>query len=190
MREGLLAASTAVGLEVFEELMRSEVDALAGPKGKHSSDRSAYRHGSETGSVTLGGRRLAIRRPRVRSADGETELPLTSYEAASATDLLADGIVARMLAGLSTRRYGAGLEPVGRAIEEQALGVSHAAISRRFLAATAERLSELLDRRLDDRRYLVLMLDGWVRHEAPHDRVGWKGPPPGCRSSPVKLGAA
>ena len=31
---------------------------------------------------------------------------------------------------------------------------------------------------------------GWVRHEAPHDRVGWKGPPPGCRSSPVKLGAA
>jgi transposase-like protein len=161
MREGLLAASTAVGLEVFEELMRSEVDALAGPKGKHSSDRSAYRHGSETGSVTLGGRRLAIRRPRVRSADGETELPLTSYEAASATDLLADGIVARMLAGLSTRRYGAGLEPVGRAIEEQALGVSHAAISRRFLAATAERLSELLDRRLDDRRYLVLMLDGW-----------------------------
>ncbi len=69
--------------------------------------------------------------------------------------------MARMLAGLSTRRYGAGLEPVGRAIEEQALGVSHAAISRRFLAATAERLSELLDRRLDDRRYLVLMLDGW-----------------------------
>jgi putative transposase len=161
MREGLLAASTAVGLEVFEELMTSEVDALAGPKGKHSSGRSAYRHGSETGSVTLGGRRLAIRRPRVRSSDGETELPLTSYEAASATDLLADGIVARMLAGLSTRRYGAGLEPVGRAIEEQALGVSHAAISRRFLAATAERLSELLDRRLDDRRYLVLMLDGW-----------------------------
>ena len=33
-------------------------------------------------------------------------------------------------------------------------------------------------------------LDATVRHEAPFDRVGWKGPPPGCRSSPVKLGAA
>jgi len=36
---------------------------------------------------------------------------------------------------------------------------SHAAVSRRFVTATAERLSELLGRRLDDRRYLVLMLD-------------------------------
>lgn len=161
MREGLLAASTAVGLEVFTDLMGSEVEALAGPRGKHSPDRSAYRWGSETGSVTLGGRRLAVRRPRVRSADGEAELALASYEAASATDLLAEGIVARMLAGLSTRRYGAGLEPVGEAIEERAVSVSHAAVSRRFLAATAERLSELLGRRLDDRRYLVLMLDGW-----------------------------
>jgi putative transposase len=161
MRECLLAASTAVGLEVFEELMTSEVDALAGPKGKHRSDRSAYRHGSEAGSVTLGGRRLAVRRPRVRSADGEAELALASYEAESTTDLLAEGILARMLAGLSTRRYGAGLEPVGEAIEERAVATSHAAISRRFVAATAERLSELLGRRLDDRRYLALMLDGW-----------------------------
>jgi len=66
-----------------------------------------------------------------------------------------------MLAGLSTRRYGAGLEPVGEEIEERAVSTSHAAISRRFLAATAERLAELLGRRLDDRRYLVIMLDGW-----------------------------
>jgi len=128
MREGLLAASTAVGLEVFTDLMGTEVEALVGAKGKHSSDRSAYRHGSEAGSVTLGGRRLAVRRPRVRSADGEAELPIATYEAASATDLLAEGILARMLAGLSTRNYGAGLEPVGEAIEERAVSTSHAAV--------------------------------------------------------------
>jgi hypothetical protein len=29
-----------------------------------------------------------------------------------------------------------------------------------------------------------------VRHEAPCIRVGCKDPPPGCRSSPVKLEAA
>jgi putative transposase len=39
-------------------------------------------------------------------------------------------------------------------------------------------------------RYAYCWADGIVRHEAPFDRVGWKGPPPGCRSSPVKLGAA
>jgi transposase-like protein len=173
LREGLLAASTAVGLEIFTELMDSEVEALVGAKGKHSGDRSAYRHGSEAGTVTLGGRRLSVRRPRVRSADGEVELPIATYEVASATDLLAEGILARMLAGLSTRRYGAGLEPVGREIEERAVGTSHAAISRRFVAATAERLAELLGRRLDDRRYLVIMLDGW--HMGEHLLVGALG---------------
>jgi transposase-like protein len=161
LREGLLAASTAVGLEVLDELMDAEVDGLAGPRGKHLPARAAYRHGSESGAVTLGGRRVAVKRPRVRSADGAVELPIATYEAARAADLLADGIVARMLAGLSTRNYPVGLEPVGEAIEEQATGTSHAAVSRRFLAATAERLAELLGRRLDDRRYLVLMLDGF-----------------------------
>jgi transposase-like protein len=161
LREGLLAASTAVGLEVLDELMAAEVDGLAGPRGRHQSDRTAYRHGSESGTVTLGGRRLRVRRPRVRSADGAAELPIATYETARASDLLADGIVARMLAGLSSRDYPVGLEPVGEAIEEAAVSTSHAAVSRRFLAATAERLAELLSRRLDDRRYLVLMLDGF-----------------------------
>ena len=45
-------------------------------------------------------------------------------------------------------------------------------------------------RPLDETAYPYLWLDATVRHEAPFDRVGWKGPPPGCRSSPVKLGAA
>jgi putative transposase len=141
--------------------MAAEVTQIVGPAGKHRPDRTAYRHGTEAGTVTLGGRRVAVRRPRIRSADGEAELPIATYESAAATDLLADGIVARMLAGLSTRRYGAGLEPVGEAIEERAVGTSHAAISRRFLTASAERLAELLGRRLDDRRYLAIMLDGF-----------------------------
>ncbi len=31
---------------------------------------------------------------------------------------------------------------------------------------------------------------GWVRHEAPHDRVGGRAPPVACRSRPLKLEAA
>jgi hypothetical protein len=44
MREGLLAASTAVGLEVMAELMETEVTELVGPKGKQDPDRAATRH--------------------------------------------------------------------------------------------------------------------------------------------------
>jgi putative transposase len=174
MTEGLLAASTAVGLEVMDELLELEVTELAGPKGRHDPARTAKRHGSEQGTVTLGGRRLGVRRPRVRSVgQAEQELRLASYEAFASTDLLAEGIVARMLAGLSTRRYPAGLEPVGEQVAQQAVGTSKSAVSRRFVAATAERLSELLDRRLDDQRWLVVFLDGFSMGE--HLLVGALG---------------
>jgi putative transposase len=121
------------------------------------------RHGSQPGMVTLGGRRLGMRRPRVRSVDGEDahEVPLESYRAFAETDLLAEGIVARMLAGLSTRRYTAGLEPVGSQVEQAASGTSKSAVPRRFVQATAERLAELLARRLDQERWLVVFLDGF-----------------------------
>lgn len=165
MREGLLAASTAVGLEVMAELMDAEVTALAGPKGKHDADRAATRHGTEAGSVTLGGRRVPVRRPRVRTiADADQparEVPLDSYALASSTDLLAEGIVARMLAGISTRRYPVALDPVGAQVEQMASSTSRSAVSRRFVNATAERLAELHARPLGDRRWLVVYLDGF-----------------------------
>jgi len=166
VREGLLAASTAVGLEVMSELMEAEVTDLAGPKGRHDPDRTVTRHGGEDGSVTLGDRRLPVRRPRARTVTtgdaGEAghEVPLESYATFAGSDLLADGIVARMLAGISTRRYPIALEPVGDHVERQATSTSKSAVSRRFVTATAERLAELLARPLDDRRWAVVMLDG------------------------------
>src|SRR5262245_110131 len=174
MTQGLLAASTAVGLEVMAQLMQVEATELAGPKGKHNRKRVAMRHGSQPGTVTLGGRRVGVRRPRVRTTGADAhELELESYRVFASTDLLAEGIVARMLAGLSTRRYTAGLEPVGEQVDAQACGTSKSAVSRRFVVATAERLAALLGRRLDDRRWLVVFLDGFSMGE--HLLVGALG---------------
>ena len=78
-REGLLALSVGVGLGVVHELMELEVEEVVGPKGKHDADRVAVRHGHEDGSMTLGGRRVKVRRPRMRSTDDERELPVQSY---------------------------------------------------------------------------------------------------------------
>ena len=63
------------------------------------------RDGSEPGQVTLGGRRVRVRRSRARTADGTHEVAVATYQAFVSTDLLDQLAVERMLAKLSTRRY-------------------------------------------------------------------------------------
>ncbi len=172
MREGLLAASVAVGLEVMSELQEAEVSELAGSKGKHDRGRSAYRHGSEAGRVTLGGRRVPVRRPRVRTVEG-AEVRLESYDTFASVDLLADRMVASLLAGLSGRRYRQVLEPVGEPVQATASGTSQSSVSRRFIAATAERLAEFRARPLDGERWLIVFVDGF--DFAGHTMVGALG---------------
>ena len=75
-KEGLLALSVGVGLGVLSELMAEEVDGVVGPKGRHDVDRVAVRHGHEAGQVTLGGRRVPVKRPRVRATDGSGEVAM------------------------------------------------------------------------------------------------------------------
>jgi transposase-like protein len=159
--EGLMAASVAIGLDVLAQMMQTEVTSLAGPKGRHDPDRSHVRHGTEAGSVVLGGRKVPVRRPRVRGAGNDSEATLEVYEVAHCEDLLAEHMVGAILAGLSTRRYGAALEPVGVAVEAAATGTSKSSVSRRFVNATADQFVSLMSRRLDDERWLIMFIDGF-----------------------------
>ena len=159
-REGLLALSVGVGLGVVHELMELEVEEVVGPKGKHDLDRVAKRHGHEDGSMTLGGRRVAVRRPRVRSADDERELPVATYEYFAERDPLTRAVMDRMLAGVSTRKFARVGEPVGTDVERAASSTSKTAVSDMFIARTRTALGELMSRRLDDVRLAVIMLDG------------------------------
>jgi putative transposase len=159
-REGLLALAVGTGLGVLGSLLEADVERLAGPKGRHNPVRAAVRHGSQPGKVTLGGRRVRVDRPRVRSADGAAELALPTWQAFAATELLDQLALERMLAKLSTRRYQAGLEPVGSRVEQDATGTSKSAISRRFVAATERALAELLAADLSGLELVALMIDG------------------------------
>ncbi|MGO9884782.1 MAG: IS256 family transposase [Solirubrobacteraceae bacterium] len=159
-KEGLLALSVGVGLGVLSELMEEEVDDVVGLKGKHDPDRTAVRHGHEDGEVTLGGRRVEARRPRVRTVDGEAEVALSTYEHFADRDPLARVVLERMLAGVSTRRYRRTQEPVGEQVEVKARSTSKSSVSRTFVERTREALGELMSRQLSDLRLAVMMLDG------------------------------
>ena len=160
MHEGLLALAVGAGLQVMQALMEADVSTLAGPKGKHNMVRMAVRHGRERGSVTLGGRRVPITRPRVRAADGSGEVAIASYELFSSTELLGKLALERMLAGLSTRRYPVGLEPVGGQVDEKSSATSKSAVSRRFVAMTETALAELLSADLSGLDLVALLIDG------------------------------
>ncbi|HSH23041.1 MAG TPA: IS256 family transposase, partial [Acidimicrobiales bacterium] len=160
VREGLLALAVGAGLQVMQVMMADSVTALCGPKGRHDADRCAVRHGSENGSVTLGGRRVPVRRPRARSADGTTDVAIPAYELFSSTELLGEMALQRMMAKLSTRRYGAGLEPVGAAVDATARSTSKSAVSRRFVAATETALADMLAANLSGLDLVALMIDG------------------------------
>lgn len=160
VKQGLLALAVGAGMQVMQAIMDDNVTALCGLKGRHDPNRSAVRHGDEDGSVTLGGRRLPVRRPRVRTADRSAELVVPAYALFSSTELLDELALDKMMAKLSTRRYSKGLEPVGKQVEATARSTSRSAVSRRFVAATERALDEMMHADLATLDLVALMIDG------------------------------
>lgn len=58
---------------MLPELLELEVEQIIGPKGSGNEDRTAVRQCHEDGEVTVCGRRVPVRRPRVSTANGENE---------------------------------------------------------------------------------------------------------------------
>jgi putative transposase len=145
------------GKQVLNAMMEHDRTALCGLAFKPDDQRPGRRAGSTESPVTLGGRRIAIRRPRVRSTDGQ-ELSLPSYEAASNRDPLDRHTLEAITAGVSARRYARSLDHLPAAETERA--TSKSAVSRRFVALTERKLGEWLSQPLDDLDLKVVMLDG------------------------------
>src|SRR5665647_3840808 len=110
MREGLLALAVGAGLQVMASLMEAYVAAVCGPCGRHDPGRTAVRRGRERGSVTLGGRRVSVTRPRMRATSGGGEVPVPAYELFSSSEIVGRMAMGKMLGGLSSRRYTVGLQ--------------------------------------------------------------------------------
>jgi transposase-like protein len=159
-KDGLLALSVGLGLGVLGEMMEAELDEVVGPKHAKNRERTAVRHGHEDGEVTLGGRRVAVRRPRARTADGEQEVTLGTYEFFADRDPLTRVVLEQMLAGVSTRRFSRTREPVGEKVAVRERSASKSAVSREFIGRTREHLDALMSRDLADVRLAALMVDG------------------------------
>lgn len=153
LREVMLSAGTDVLMAMLED----DRTALCGPKHKQPEERENYRHGYDTGPLVLGGRKVAVRKPRVRSIEGE-EVELPSWRQFSDEDPLTDRAIEQMLVGVTTRKYERSLEPLPEGLESQ--GTSRSSVSRRFVARTSAQVEAFLARSLQGEDYPVVMIDG------------------------------
>jgi putative transposase len=156
-RRELFAWVQQVGISALKELFELDARELAGPKGKHASQRSHYRWGSAQIALPFGGRQIVVPCPRVRGIEGG-EAQLKSVAHFREADPIPARVLNQILLGLSTRGYAESLEPPPPEIV--ARGASKSAASRHLIARMTDQLRAQLKRRLDDLDLLVLMVDG------------------------------
>jgi transposase-like protein len=147
------------GRQVLGAMMEHERTALCGPKWKPRPEREAVRGGSTRSLVVLGGRKIEVKRPRLRTLDGE-EQELPSYRWAADEDPLDRRTMEAIASGVATRKYRRVLDPLPA--DEREVAVSHSAVSRRFVAESAAVVSTYLQRPLHELDLRVIAIDGIV----------------------------
>lgn len=156
LRVALIQALIPLGLAAVEEHLHQEVAQLAGVRyGRKTDGQGCRRWGQQKGSIYLADQKLPIQVPRVRNVDTQTEVPLASYAAFQQPRALDEGLLLRVLHGLSNRTYEACAEAV-----PQAFGLSKSTISRRFVQATAAKLRQFQERSLAELDLVALFIDG------------------------------
>jgi putative transposase len=154
MHESLTSLAVEIGTQVACCLLEEDVVKLCGAKSERVLNRVNSRHGSQLGYVILGGQKVAVRRPRVRSADGE-KVPLQVYENLPSEGAMPAAALAKMVRGVSCRDY-ADVVDTARA----GFGVKKSSVSRNFVEATREQVAAFAERRFDETTFAAVFVDG------------------------------
>ena len=151
------------GLESFREMLEEDRTELCGAKHEQRPERTAYRHGHDEGRVVLGGRKVIVRKPRVRSLGGE-ELELPCWSRAKEEDPFHERVLEQMIVGVSSRQYGRSLEAMPE--EVVSVNTSRSSFSRSLVARTNRQVEAFLSRPLGELDVPVILIDG--KHFAEH----------------------
>lgn len=155
-RVALIQELIPIGLEAVSEELQREVARLAGVK--HSREGGVpghYRWGSQEGSIYLSDQKLRISVPRVRDVVKNQEVSLEGYRQLQKPRNADEGVMRKILYGLSCHNY----EQCAEAVPE-AFGLSSSTISRRFIQVSATRVRELMERDLSAHDFVAFFLDG------------------------------
>jgi putative transposase len=159
IKKGLLAFVQQIGMLAFREMLETEAEQIAGPKGKHQERRTHHHWGTAPTPLPFGGRHVVVERPRVRrKGKGGKEVELPSVAAARQADPMPAHVAVQVVVGVSTRGYKRSLEPVDESLETR--GESKSNVSRALIENTADKLADFLSRKLTDLELVAMFLDG------------------------------
>lgn len=152
----LIQALIPLGLEAVNDLLQEEVKCLTAERYQRMNRvPGRVRWGKQSSSVYLADQKLSLLAPRVRDRIMKKEIPLTSLDCLQSPRKMDEGLFKKILKGLSCRDY----EGCAEAVPE-AFGLSASTVSRRYICASARKLKELLERRLDSHEMVAVFLDG------------------------------
>jgi len=146
-----------VGKLLIETVMEDEVEELVGERSKPNQGREAYRWGREAGYCIIDGQRVPIDRPRVRSRVHNREIPLGSYALFQKASLVQETVWHKILHGLSMRHYKEVVQQFS-----DAYGLEKSTVSEHFVAASRNKLAELMKRSLEHVSLAAIVVDGTI----------------------------
>jgi len=153
VKVALIQALIPEGLEAVNEKLQAEVKALAGEKHRHGKEN--VRWGDQPGSVYLRDQKVPILVPRVRNKLRNVEVPLEYYQKFQEPYQSDEQVFKKLLNGLSTHKYRESAELV-----PEVFGISASNLSRRFKYASAAKLKQLQERRLEKYDFVAIVIDG------------------------------
>ena len=153
LQQGVGELVRQAGLQLMQLVMEEEVTQLVGDRSKSNQDRTANRWGRERGYCVVMGQKVPVERPRVRSTE-DREIRLGSYEMFHRGEPLTETVWDKLILGLTTRKY-------GEAVREftEAYGLGKSAVSEHFIEASRDKLKQLMERRLEKKKFCALLVD-------------------------------
>lgn len=155
MQDGLHSLALELGRVCAVAMLEDEVVQLCGEPRSRDQPRQYVRYGYNPGWISLGGQKLSVNHPRVRHTDDRGEVPLTKYRQMQQTDRADDGVLRRMVRGVSCRNYEQVVDTA-----RKGYGLKASSVSRAFKRMTAGKVKAFCSRRWEGTRFVVIYIDG------------------------------
>ena len=148
----LITALLPPAVKEFLAQCESEVTQICGSPHARGAGL-ASRWGTQSGSIYLGGQKVAVKKPRVRGAEGEQKI--STYERFQDPKLFDQQVFQEGLRRVTQRDYEKGLPKIAASF-----GMSKSSVSRSWVKATENQLEKMRTRSLKDLAITAVFIDG------------------------------